>query len=129
MREELEGYDAIGLAELIRKGEVQVIEIMDDAIERIKKLNPKLNAVIFKDYDNARKQARACDARSLKEVSPHSPFYGVPFLLKDLLAEAKGLPSNEGSQFVDGLYLENRQRIGFQAKKSWFAHPGQNKCL
>ena len=102
MREELEGYDAIGRAELIRKGEVQAIEMMDDAIESIEKLNPKLNAVIFKDYDNARKQARACDARSLKEVSPHSSFYGIPFLLKDLLAEAKGLPLNEGSQFVDG---------------------------
>lgn len=118
MRNDLEGYDAVGLAELIRKSEIQAIEIMDDAIEKIERLNPKLNAVVYKNYENARKQARACDAGNPEEVSPQSPFFGVPFLLKDLLAEAKGLPLHEGSRFLEGYVSKIDSELVSRQKKA-----------
>ena len=51
MMDELIGYDAIGLSELIRKGEITPAELPETTIVRIEKVNPKLNAVIYKMYD------------------------------------------------------------------------------
>lgn len=45
MGDELIGYDAIGLSELIRKGDITPTELLDIIIDRVEKINPKLNAV------------------------------------------------------------------------------------
>ena len=57
MTDELVRYDAIGLSELIRKGEITPAELLETTINRIEKVNPKLNAVIYKMYDQARAAA------------------------------------------------------------------------
>ena len=49
-----ESYDALGLAELVRNGTVSPLELVDGAIDRIDKHNPRVNAVIAKMYDQAR---------------------------------------------------------------------------
>jgi amidase len=41
-------YDGLGLAELVRKKKIKSAELVEAAIERIERLNPKLNAVVFK---------------------------------------------------------------------------------
>jgi amidase len=89
---ELNDLDAIGTAELIRGGQVTALEVIEATIDRIERENVELNAVNFKSYD----QARAQVARGL----PQGPLTGVPFLLKDLLAEASGMPLSAGSRFV-----------------------------
>lgn len=96
------GYDAIGLANIVKKGEIRAIELLESTIERIEKLNPKLNAIIYKAYDLATKQAERCDSKAHSPEVAHVPFFGVPFLVKDLIAEVKGMPLNEGSRFVQG---------------------------
>jgi amidase len=75
-------YDAVGLAELIRKGEVEAREVLETAITLVEEMNPALNAVITKLY----KEGQAM----MEEADPDAPFYGVPFLLKDLLTQMKG---------------------------------------
>jgi len=50
-------YDGLGLAELVRKKQVKPVELVEEAISRIEKLNPRLNAVIHKMYDLAREAA------------------------------------------------------------------------
>lgn len=65
-------YDGLGLAELVRKGEVKPSELLEEAIIRIENLNPKLNVVIQKMYDSARHAV----SRGLTDGS----FRGVPFL-------------------------------------------------
>jgi Asp-tRNA(Asn)/Glu-tRNA(Gln) amidotransferase A subunit family amidase len=82
-------YDGLGLAELVRTGEVTAGEVLEAAIERIEALNPELNAVVTKVYD----QARAAAARS------DAPLAGVPFLLKDLGGAQAGVPLSAGSRF------------------------------
>ena len=52
-----EDYDALGLAALVRRGEVRPLELLDEAINRIERHNPRLNAVVSKAYDRAREQA------------------------------------------------------------------------
>lgn len=83
--------DATGQAELIRKGEVSPAELVGEAIARIEKLNPQLNAVIHELFDRAVTEASG--------TLPDGPFRGVPFLLKDLGAELAGTPFSEGSDF------------------------------
>ena len=47
-------YDALGLAELIRKREVSSSELVEVCIARIEQLNPQVNAVVNTMYDAAR---------------------------------------------------------------------------
>ena len=46
---ELEQYDALGLADLVRRKEVKPIELVEAAIERIERVDPELNCVMFKN--------------------------------------------------------------------------------
>jgi len=91
MSEDTAWLDATAQAELVRAKEVSPAELVADAITRMEKLNPHLNAVIHELYDRARAEA----AGDL----PDGPFRGVPFLLKDLGAELAGTPFNEGTDF------------------------------
>ena len=100
--DELVGYDAVGLSELIRKGEITPAELLETTIKRIEKLNPKLNAIIHKLYDQARTAAANLSSDIKGTKTKDSAFGGIPFLLKDLIAECKGTPFNEGSSAVQG---------------------------
>jgi len=92
-----ETYDAVGLAELVRRREVTPKELLDEALKRVEALNPKLNAVVMLQEGVAR--------RLIEEGLPEGPLKGVPFLLKDLGAEAVDFPSNNGSRlFADTHY-------------------------
>ena len=84
--------DAMGQAELVRHKQVKPIELVDAAIEHIERLNPALNAVITPMYDLARQAASG--------TIPEGPFAGVPFLLKDFLAEYAGVRFTESSAFL-----------------------------
>lgn len=84
--------DATAQAELVRQKAVKPIELVDASIERIERINPKINAVITRTFDEARAAA--------KGKLPKGPFRGVPFLLKDLLASFKGIRLASGSVFL-----------------------------
>ena len=88
---EVASLDGIGQAELVRRGEVTAAELIGWAIQRIERLNPSLNAVVTPMGDDA-------VARVNSGVS--GPFAGVPYLLKDLVAEASGTRFTEGSVFL-----------------------------
>ena len=89
---EYDKYDAMGLAELVHKRQVQPSELVEEAIDRIERVNPHINAVIYKMYDYARKTAHG-------DV-PDGPFKGVPFLLKDEVNAFAGVPLTSGSRFL-----------------------------
>lgn len=91
---EYESFDGLGLANLIKTGVIAPAELLEAAIERIELHNPRINAVITKMYDQAR--------RTVKKNIPAGPFQGVPFLLKDLLADYKDAPLQFGSRFAEG---------------------------
>ncbi len=90
-------YDALGLAGLVANGDVKPSELTEEAITRIEKHNPALNAVVFKMYDLARERAQALD-----NSNPVAPFHGVPFLLKDILGDYRGVPTTGGSRYMAG---------------------------
>jgi amidase len=100
--DELIGYDAIALGGLIQKGQISPIELIDITIQRIANINPKLNAVVYKMYDQAQDTAKNWISELKTGKAAGAVFCGVPFLLKDLLAECKGTPFSEGSKAVQG---------------------------
>jgi len=52
---EYERYDGLGLADLVRRGEVTPGDLLDAAIERVEARNAAINAVVTKLYDYGRK--------------------------------------------------------------------------
>ena len=50
-----EQYDALGLADLVRRGKVSPGELLEAAIERVEARNGAVNAVVMKLYDYGRK--------------------------------------------------------------------------
>jgi len=80
--------DGLGLAGLVARRDVKPAELLEEAISRCEALNPKLNAIIYKDYDNARAAANG--------ALPKGAFTGVPFLLKDIMAFSTTMPTRQG---------------------------------
>jgi amidase len=88
---ELAALDATARAELVRRGDVTAVEMVDAAIESIEKLNPILNAVVTPMFE-----AGLADA----QAGVSGPLAGVPFLVKDLVVEVAGVRFTEGSVFL-----------------------------
>lgn len=97
---DLRELDGLGLADLLRRGEVSAREVLEAAIRRAEEVNPTLNAVVLPRYREALDEAREWTPRRLREAP--GPFPGVPFLLKDLLSELKGHPITSGSRLLRG---------------------------
>jgi Asp-tRNA(Asn)/Glu-tRNA(Gln) amidotransferase A subunit family amidase len=89
--EEYRSKDGLALAELVRNREIKAGEVLELAIARANKVNPRINCIVEELYDRARKQTSA--------KLPQGPFTGVPFLLKDLGMALEGTVTTQGSRF------------------------------
>jgi amidase len=83
-------HDAVGLADLVRRGEISATELLDEALARTAAVNPQINAVIHLMEDRAR--------QAIAAGLPDGPFTGVPFLIKDLMTAYAGEPMRCGSR-------------------------------
>lgn len=89
-----EKLDALDLAGLVATRQVRPVEVLEEAIGRAERLNPRINAITIPLYDRARKAA--------EDGLPAGPFTGVPFLLKDLGALLTGTrTSGSGKMWAD----------------------------
>ncbi|MGD8607492.1 MAG: amidase [Myxococcales bacterium] len=91
---EYDSFDALGLAERVRSGEVSSAQLVEECIRRIEQVNPRIHGVVFELFDRARAQAHGAPGEG--------PFAGVPFLIKDLIQRIPGVPTQEGSRFFEG---------------------------
>ena len=97
---EYERHDALGLAALVRAGEVSADGLLDAAAACIAAGNGALNAVIV----DAAAQARAeLAARRAAGRERDGVFAGVPVLVKDLLTSVAGLTTWQGSRLLKPL--------------------------
>ncbi|MEM6709467.1 MAG: amidase family protein [Pseudomonadota bacterium] len=90
--------DALALAERLRVGDMPVRDAVDAAIDLVALWNPTLNAVIEPLYDEARALAERLDAQPVD--ARRAPFYGVPFLVKDLELNWAGTRMTRGSRWL-----------------------------
>lgn len=79
-------YDGVGLAELIRSGQVSAAEVEQAAREAIAQVDPRLGALVGELFEAA------------LEHTADGPFGGVPFLYKDLVIHAAGVPVANGTR-------------------------------
>lgn len=91
--QDFDNLDATGLAALVKQNTVSPAELVQAAIDRIETRNPAVNAVIHTFYEEAMAAAK-------DPALPDGPFRGVPFLLKDLLADCAGTPMQCGSRLM-----------------------------
>jgi fatty acid amide hydrolase len=82
------------LARCIADGSITAVQAVEAHIERIERVNPALNAVVVKRYDQARAEARDADRRR-HAGEPLGALHGVPVTVKECLDFA-GLPSTFG---------------------------------
>jgi Asp-tRNA(Asn)/Glu-tRNA(Gln) amidotransferase A subunit family amidase len=87
--DEYMSFDAEGLATLVSKGEVTATELLTLARERRDQVNPVINAIIGPVDEAEGRAARP---------TLSGRFAGVPFLIKDLVQDYKGVPTSSGSR-------------------------------
>ena len=95
--------DAVGLARLVKRGEVKATELLAAAKERVAQTNPALNYI-----------AQDCAARAEGQLAsrlPDSPLAGVPFLVKDLGIDIAGVHTGSGGRFLDHMATRNSHFI------------------
>jgi aspartyl-tRNA(Asn)/glutamyl-tRNA(Gln) amidotransferase subunit A len=86
------------LSKLIASREISCLEVVDATIERIEKLNPKLNAFITVLDEPARREAKHADWL-IKQGKYLGPLHGIPISFKDLIY-IKGVRSTSGSKIL-----------------------------
>jgi amidase len=84
------------IATLIRRREVGCLEALDYFIDRVERFDSRLNAVVVRDFDRARKHARALD----RQRDRRGRLHGVPMTVKESfdvagLATTWGVPSEK----------------------------------
>ena len=100
---EYDQYDGIGLAGLIRTGEIKAAEVCEEAIDRAEAYNPKINAINTPLYDYARKVSN--------NLPLNGRFHGVPFLLKDAHHALEGAAMSSGSALLKQYVAQNDSEI------------------
>jgi amidase len=109
--------DATDLAQLIKRKEIQAYELVEFTIQRIEKINLKLNAVVTPMFDEARKAARG--------PIPDGPFAGVPFLIKDLIASYQGVRMTFGTKNLQNYIADHDSELVRRYKKAGFITVGK----
>ncbi|MDO4680643.1 MAG: Asp-tRNA(Asn)/Glu-tRNA(Gln) amidotransferase subunit GatA [Aerococcus sp.] len=87
----------VGLNQQLVNGETTAVQLVKEAIERIKSLDDKYNAFITLNEEEALKQARLSDE---KGYSVDRPLQGIPLGIKDNIV-TKGLKTTAASHILD----------------------------
>lgn len=99
----------IETAESVRRGERKAVEVVDECLEAIERLDAELNAFCVLDPHGARAAARAIDEAVAAGRDP-GPLAGVPFGVKDL-EDCAGMPTSFGSLLYKGRPPATRDSI------------------
>ena len=91
------------MAAMVRAGKISPVELVEAHLERIERLNPKLNAFTTVDSERAHSQAKAAEQAVSSRNSKDSlgVLHGVPITIKSSL-DVAGLPCECGSRLRKG---------------------------
>lgn len=104
--------DGLAMAARIRKGDLTPKEALAEAIARVEKVNPQLNALA----EDLSKQA----AEELDRTTPTGPFAGVPILIKDLFTPVAGAKMTNGSLLCKDVVMPFDAEIVTRIRKAGF---------
>src|SRR5262249_30396980 len=93
---------ALSLASKIRLKEISALELLECYLQRVEHYNPRLNAVIFMQGEQARQRAKAADT-ALARGEIWGPLHGVPMTIKESF-DWTGSPSTWGNPVLQRNY-------------------------
>ena len=94
------GFDSItGLAARLRQGEATSVSLVEELLERIAALDPRLHSFLRVTEERALAEARAADASRKDGRNPGATLRGIPYAAKDLF-DVKGLPTTAGTRLL-----------------------------
>jgi len=97
--DDLAYLSATDLLVAYRRKQLSPLDVTRATLDRIDRLNPKLNAFVLVDHASALRDARLSQDR-WQRGAPIGPLDGVPVSIKDLLL-TRGWPTLRGSKTVD----------------------------
>jgi amidase len=100
MTDSLPFSSAKRLASLIRRKKIGCVELLDLYLERVARLNSRLNAIVVLDEKRARERARKAD-RAARNKDWWGPLHGVPMTVKESF-DVEGLPTCWGRPDMTG---------------------------
>ena len=95
---DLEGLTISDVAPLIRKKQLSPLELTRRYLDRIKKLNPALNAYLAMSEEGALAAAKTAE-REINKGNYRGPLHGIPVSIKDNIA-TKGVTTTAGSKIL-----------------------------
>ena len=107
--EEILWMDGTAQADLVQRGEITPLELVEGSIERIEKVNPALNAVVTPMFEEARRTAE-------RPLAGH--FAGVPYLLKDLGGIYAGVKLSSGSRLLKDFVSNHDSELVVRLKRA-----------
>src|SRR6266850_411020 len=109
--EELCWMPASEMAGLIRRKKLSPVEAIDAVLDRIAKVDPKLNAFVTLTAEQARREAKAAERALTRKGATLGPLHGVPFSVKDLVT-TKGVRTTFGTPlFRDNVPTEDAPMV------------------
>lgn len=103
-------FDALGLADLVRRGQVSAEELLETAIARLEAVDPVINAISQRLYDHGR--------QAIAAGLPDGPFAGVPFLLKDVSLMLRGQVTTQGARLFRDFVAESDSTLTERYKRA-----------
>src|SRR4051812_40212207 len=94
------------LAELIRRREVSSVEVVEAHLRHVEKVNPALNAVVERRFEQARGEAAEADRLARDRGADLPAFHGVPCSIKECFA-LTGMPNTSGLVARKGVTAES----------------------
>lgn len=110
--------DATEMAALIKQKEVSPKELLRASFQQLEKVNPSLNAVI-----HDRKEAALKEAEQVR-INDHTPFAGIPILLKNVSQALVGEPLTSGSNLLKSMIAEQDSHLVKQLRDAGFLFLG-----
>ncbi|MFI5069584.1 MAG: amidase [Terriglobales bacterium] len=95
---------------LLRERKLSSVELTQDCLARIEKLNPKLNGFITVTADSALAQARQADIEIQRE-DWRGPLHGIPLGLKDIIDTAGTRTTAASALFKDRISAEDAEVV------------------
>lgn len=111
--DEYKNDDAVGLAELIQRKEIQPSELVDIAFKQLHHVNPELNIITHHREEAVKKEANHFPVQG-------AAFSGVPILMKNISQAIEGEKLTSGSQLLrnqvekhDNYFVKKFREAGF----------------
>ncbi|HZQ69148.1 MAG TPA: amidase [Terriglobales bacterium] len=123
---ELHDLPAVAIAELIRTRKISPFEVVQHHLQRIERLNPRLNAYVELDQDGALTQARHAEVAVMRGDSL-GPLHGIPVSIKSSV-EVRGLRWEAGTRLREGYLSQSDAPLVSRLKAAGAIVIGTTNC-